>query len=285
VGARTCLAAVAATALVGGCGGGNSTQTHTPARTTVAGPPKPKEPLKAAAKRLERALPGGDCRTLAPLMLHSVRRGVNVSPSKPPVKVECDFIRKEQAGDLKGFRVSKVRQFGPSGVVDGRGAGRGPNEVVGSIWALDVDGSWRLVFDAILRPQVGVPPQLPHAAASANRFVRAIGTRDCDTFWRLLNVGARFVRAANGQRARFCKNIAATYKQKAGGIADIATDPSAKPRELGATGDIALYGLSLKSGRYLVFALTGRIGGIADAEQKDHEHPSVLEIVSVRLPP
>jgi hypothetical protein len=280
VDARTCLAAAATMALLGGCGGSDSTHT----RTTPAGPPRPKEPLQAAAKRLEEALPGGDCKTLAPLMLHSVRRGVNVSPSKPPIKVECDFIRKEQAQDLKGFKVTKVRQFGPSGVVDGSGAGRGPNEVVGTIWALDVDGSWRLLFDAILRPQVGVPPRLPHPAASASRFVHAIGTRDCGTFWRLLNVGSRFVRAANGQKATFCKNIALTYKQKAGGIADIASDPAAKPTELGATGDIALYGLGLKSGRYMVLALTGRIGGIADAEQKDHEHPSVLETVSVRRP-
>jgi hypothetical protein len=131
---------------------------------------------------------------------------------------------------------------------------------------------------------VGVPPRLPHAAASASRFVRAITTRDCDTFWRLLNVGARFVRSAGGDKATFCKNIALTYKRKQGGIADIASDPAAKPRELGATGDIAFFGLGLKSGRYLVLALTGRIGGIADAEQKDHEHPSVLDVVSVRLP-
>jgi hypothetical protein len=33
-----------------------------------------------------------------------------------------------------------------------------------------------------------------------------------------------------------------------------------------------------------VLALTGRLGGIADAEQTQHDDTSALEIVSARLP-
>jgi hypothetical protein len=278
--ARTWMAVAAAAAVLGGCGGGGDATTT----TTTSGPPKPSERLGAAAKRLEEALPGGDCRTLGRLMLHSVRRGVNVSPHRPPAREECAFIRGEAALDLKGFRVTKVRQFGPAGVVEGAGAKARQGYVVGTIWALDVDGSWKLLYNAILRPQIGVPPRSPNLAGNASRFVHAVATRDCATFWRLLNVGSRFVRSADGHEATFCKNIAATYKQKAGGIAEIASDPGAKPKELGATGDIGFFGLGLKSGRYLVLTLTGRIGGIANAEQKDHEDPSALELVSVRLP-
>jgi hypothetical protein len=281
------MVVAAATALVAGCGGSDGDDEKTgsakSAPATASGP-KPNEPLAAAAKRLERDLAGGDCKPLARLMLHSVRRGKDVDPATPPTKEECAFIRSERSRELRGFRVSKVRQFGPAGVAEGTGANSRLGEVVGTVWALDVDGSWKLLYDAILRQQIGVPPRSADFGTNARKFVRAMATRDCDTFWRLLNVGSRFVRSANGHKATFCKSIAATYKEKAGGIADVAADPSAKPEELGATRDIGLYGVDLKSGRYLVLMLAGRIGGIADAEQKEHDDPSALELVTVRRP-
>ena len=32
----------------------------------------------------------------------------------------------------------------------------------------------------------------------------------------------------------------------------------------------------------MVLVLTGRLGGIADSEQKEHDNPSVLELVTLR---
>jgi hypothetical protein len=218
-------------------------------------------------------------------MLHSVRRGRNVNPAAPPTKQECAFIRIEAGRELKGFKVAKVRQFGPAGVVEATGANAKPGvAVVGSLWALDVDGSWKLIYGAVLRPQIG-EPSTRDFASSARRLVHAIATNDCDTFWRLLNTGSRFVRSSNGNKATFCKSIKLTIKQKAGGIADLVADPGASPKQLGTTRDVGFFGVELKSGRYLVLALTGRLAGVADlAEQKQHDDTTGLDIVSARLP-
>jgi hypothetical protein len=285
VDARTRLLAAVVAALLVGCGGGggDDSETGTSRPSTVSGPPKAEEPLAAAARRLERALAQGKCKPLARLMLHSVRRGRDVDPATPPTEQECAFIRTEAGHELRGFKLTKVQQFGPTGVTEATGANARPGDVVGSLWALDVDGSWKLLYDATLRQQIGLQGSADFGT-NARRLVRAVAARDCDTFWRLLNVGSRFVRTAEGHKARFCKSIAATYKQKAGGIGDLAADPGAKPKQLGTTRDIGFFGVELKSGRYLALAFTGRIGGIADTEQKQHEDPSALEIVSARLP-
>jgi hypothetical protein len=216
-------------------------------------------------------------------MLHSVRRGRDVSPSKPPTAEECGFIRREISVDLQGFKVRKVKQFGPAGVVEGSGARTRKGMVVGTIWTLDVDRSWRVIFDAILRPQIGVPPRSGFDI-NARGFVGSVVTRNCPLIWQGLNVASRFVRQAAGRRATFCRQFLPAYKQKGNGIADLGANRDVKPDRLGAIRDFGFFGLNLESGRYLVLVLGGRVGGIADAEQKDHVDPSVLELLSVRRP-
>jgi hypothetical protein len=280
--AGTRIAAACAAALLAGCGGddGGGEKKSGAAKTTT---PEAKEPLTAAARRLERALPTGDCKRLAPLMLHSVRRGQNVDPARPPAAAECRFIRTEIGRDMVGFKVTKVRQFGPTGFAEGSGRKQRPGEVVGTLWALDVDGSWKLLYDATLRRQIGFPPR-PGFGDNARTFVTAVAKRECDGTWLLLNVGSRFVRSVNGDKAKFCKQTAPAYKDKRNGFADLAADPEAKPEELGTLRDVGFFGLRLRSGRYMVAALMGRLGGIADAEQKDHGDPSVIEFLTVRRP-
>lgn len=56
------------------------------------------------------------------------------------------------------------------------------------------------------------------------------------------------------------------------------------PVKLGAIRDVAFFGVPLRSGRYMVAVLAGRLGGIANAEQKFHGDPSVIEFVTVRRP-
>jgi hypothetical protein len=262
-----------------GCGGGGDKTA--PAR--ASGLPKPKEPLAAAAKRLERALPTRDCKRLGPLVLHSVRRGQNVSPSKPPTAAECAFMLRETKVDLEGFKVAKVRQFGPAGVVEGTAPRARGKNVIGTIWTLDVDRSWKLLFDAVLRPQIGVRPR-PGFENNARAFVASLLTRNCPLIFRGFNVASRFVRAAAGREPTFCRQFLPAYKAKGNGIADLAANPNVKPEQLGATRDISFFGLDLESGRYMVLTLAGRVGGVADAEQKDHADPSVFELLTVRRP-
>jgi hypothetical protein len=283
--ARTWIAAGCAAALLAGCGGadgGGGDGEKKPVATKTAAP-KAKEPLAAAARRLERALPSGDCKRLAPLMLHSVRRGKNVDPAKPPAREECRFISTEITRDLKGFKVTKVQEFGPAGFAEGTTKRVRRGEAVGTLWALDTDRSWKLLYDATLRTQTGFPPN-PGFDANARTFVGAVARRDCDGMWLLFNVGSRFVRSVNGKKARFCKQVAPAYKDKGNGFADVAADGNAKPQKLGAVRDVAFFAVRLRSGRYMVAAMAGRFGGIADAEQKYHGDPSVIEFLTVRRP-
>jgi hypothetical protein len=272
------MAAAATTAaLIAGCGGGGDEKKPSTA------PPKAREPLTAAAHRLADVLPAGDCKPLASLMLQSVTRGPGVKPTDPPTKAECRFIKSEARDQLAGYRVSKVQEFGPAGFSDGEGDGVKPGLVLGIFWILDTDGSWKVDYDSAFRPQLGVKPSPRGFATNAQLFVSAVGRRDCDAFWGLLHVGSRFVRAANGNKTRFCDGLPESYR-KGGGLPDVAAHKDAKPVELGRTRDLGFYGLPLANGRYVAMILAGPIGGIADDEVKDHANPAVLEFVSVRLP-
>lgn len=277
------VAASMTAALLAGCGGddGGGEQSGDATTTAPSKPasdsPRPKEPLADAARRLERAVAKGDCEPLARLMIHSVVSGRE--PGDPPTAQDCRYVKTEARVALRGFKAGKVRELGPAGFSEGTGGA----EVVGSIWILDVDGSWKAVFSANFRRQIGVQPESPDVlAAHARGFVSAVAARDCDRFWLLLHVGSRFVRARDGDKARFCKGLPASYRK--GGLADLAAEPGAQPEELGTMRDTGFYGLPLRNGRYLVLVLTGPLGGIADDELKDHAIPSVIEFVTARAP-
>jgi hypothetical protein len=274
------LVTVGAAALVAGCGGGSGGDEKRAA--TTRGPPLPSEPLAAAATRLQRTLPGKECRALAPLMLHSVAQGLE--PNATPTKAHCRSIRYEIDNVIGGFRLTKTSDFGAAGFTEGRGDKPRKGDVLGIVWARDKDGSWKVVYDAIFRPQVGLPPAYgAGAAANAQSFVSAVSGRNCDKIWRLLNVGSRFVRNNDGRKATFCKVIAPFYHDPKNTFAQIRADPGTLHR-LGTTRDVSFFGLELRNGRYVALVLSGRLGGIADAEQRQHGNPSVLEFVTVRPP-
>jgi hypothetical protein len=270
--------AVGAAALIAGCGGDGGKGAARP-----GGPPNAREPVTSAANRLARAIPGGACRTLAPLMLHSASRGKQ--PTTPPTAAECGFVTREARRELAGFKLAGAREFGPAALTEGSGDRPRPGELVGVVWVVDRDGSWKAVYDAVFRPQLGFRPAYgARAPANARGFVAAVAARDCGRLWRLLNVGSRFVRGSRGDRRRFCAGLAPVYRDPKTAFAQIRADPGATPHELGSTRDISFYGLRLKNGRYLVMVLSGRLGGIADSEQREHDNPTVLELLTVRRP-
>ena len=277
-----------AAGLLAGCGGGGGDATKeapapTAATADAGAPPRAKEPLTAAAQRLEQALPGRDCKVLIRLMLHSIERGT--APDAPPTAGECRFIRREARADLRGFRLTKAREFGPAGITEGTGGSTRRDGVVGILWTLDVDGSWKAIFNAILRPQIGRAPayggKLP---TNAGRFVTAIAARDCDGMWRELNVASRFVRANGGSKKAFCASVRRTYRDKTTAFAQIVDERQTQLRELGKTRDVGFYSLQLANGRSMVLTVTGQLGGVADAELTQHDNPSVLEVLTVRQP-
>ena len=281
--ARAWLGVAAAAIVLAGCGGGDGGGDRGK-RATAPGAPKPKESLRSAADKLAAAVKKGDCRSLAPLMLHSVKRGSGVAPDRPPKPAECRGIEIDRRNELAGFRPTKLRELGPVGFVEGSGDRPMKGNVVGTIWALDVDRSWKVVFDARFRPQVGLPPTPGDFAGNARQLVTALTTKDCDAIWRLVNPASRFVATHRTTKRQFCAGIRKSYAVKGGGFADLATDRGAQPRYLGRVRDVGFFGLHLRSGRYLVLALAGPFGDSSRRELRQHAYPSAIELVTVRPP-
>lgn len=276
------LAACVAIALAG-CGGGDGGGETKPGARAPA-PPAAKEPLDAAARRLEAALPKADCEELIHVMLHSIERGLT-KPGAPPRASECELMRDEARSGLRGYRVTKVKEIGVGGFSEGTGAEARGDSTVGVVWLLDSDGSWKAIFNAIFRPQIEQPPQLTRLAdANVRAFVKALRASDCPTAWRGLHVGSRFVRGSGGKRERYCASIGKAYRDPKSAYSQIKADASAAPKLLGRTRDFSFYALALENGRYMAIVLAGRVGGIAESEQREHVNPSVLELVTVRQP-
>jgi hypothetical protein len=264
-----------------GCGGGGGSDKPAPVDPNAA--PLPKEKLAIAAARLQRTLPSGDCKGLIRLMLHSIERGAK--PGTPASARECAYMKTEARNTLRGFKVTKVSQFGPSGFTEGTGASAHPGMVVGIVWLLDADGSWKAAYEAIFRPQIGVAPELlKESAANAVRLVSVLRTGNCNDLWRLLGVASRFVRGVDGNRERFCRSLPATYGNPSSAFAQIKADDHVTVGILGRTRDFAFYSIKLTNGRYMDLVLSGQLRTTALGELKQHANPSALELVTVRQP-
>jgi hypothetical protein len=274
--------------VLAGCGGGGGTDdTHTTTQAkapTQPTRPQAKETLRAAATRLEHALPGADCKTLIHLMLHSIQRGVK-SPDAPPTKSDCAYIRREAANQLAGFKVTKVREFGPAGFTEGSGKAAHRGFPLGIVWLLDADGSWKAAIEATFRRQIGVAPFLADRAdANARTLLDDVRSANCKDLWRVLNVSSRFVRGNDGDRARFCRGFLPTYKDPGSAFAQIKADAAPVLEPLGRTHDFSFYGVRLANGRYMDLVISGPLGGADPAEIKQHDNPTAIEIVTVRQP-
>jgi hypothetical protein len=277
--------------LLAGCGGGGGSDSGggdakptTPAATPPqATRPQAKEKLTAAARRLEHALPGRDCKVLVHLILHSIQRGT--APDAPPTKADCAYIEHAVAKDLAGFKLTKAREFGPTGFTEGTGTHAHPGFPVGIVWLLDSDGSWKASYQALFRHQIGVAPILAaRADDNARKLLDAIRAPSCAGLWRELNVSSRFVRGNAGHRASFCRRLPAIYKDPGTAFAQIKADAAPQLEPLGQTRDFSFYGLSLANGRYMDLVMSGPLADPHSPELKQHDNPAALELLTVRQP-
>lgn len=269
--------AVAAT----GCGGdGDEDDADRPEATSR---PTAAEPLAAAAERLERDLRGGDCRKLIRVMIHSIQRAA--APDAAPTRSDCRYIRTEARNQLRDYRVTKTREFGPAGFSEGTGASARKGEVIGIVWLVDSDRSWKAAFEATFRPQLGVEPErVEHADATARKLVATLRGANCAGLWRTLGVASRFVRGVDGRRAAFCRNLTKLYADPGSAFAQIKADARVTLETLGRTRDFSFYGIALRNGRYMDAVVSGPLAAVADAELSQHDNPSVLELLTVRQP-
>jgi hypothetical protein len=283
---QSLLPLLAAIALLVGCGGDDGSSDASKSSAPAAdSTPKAKEPLSVAAKRLERALPRGDCKELVGLVLHSIQRGTT-TPDAPPTKRDCAYIRYAARHDLRGFHLTKTREFGPAGFTEGSGATKAPARfLVGIVWLLDSDGSWKAAYEAIFRHQIDVARYHgKQADANARRALKALRTGDCPGLWRVLNPASRFVRGAGGRRDEYCRTLATLYRDQSTAFAQIKADGSPALEPLGQTHDLSFYGLRLKNGRYMDMVLSGALANAPTPELTQHDYPSMLELLTVRQP-
>jgi hypothetical protein len=271
-----------------GCGGDDDEKPSGGGKkAAAAGAPKPKEPLKAVLPRFEKVLQSGDCRDLVRYgSPSSTRSRPNARPDDPPTRTECRELQRFQRA-LRGFRSGKVAEFGTAGVVDGKDE-IAPGKVASTAWTIDTDGSWRVVFFTGIEPQVGKRPKPSTASdfdAVARQWVEAAKKGDCKALWRLSEAESRFVRNAGGDRAKYCRAVSGVRKgREPHTIKDFAQSPDARPEHLGATPNVAFYGVRFPSGRYVTLDVT-TVGEAVPAKlRRGHASPGIENYVVNRNP-
>ena len=187
------------------------------------------------------------------------------SPSRSAAKPPATFPRPptttlraaaDQVAREGGDHVVRTQQLGRAGMVETIGGGR----PLASAWILHDTGRWWPHGPGLKPPQIGTHPKRADAfRRTVERFLKGVRTGDCAAVWRqLARTGSRRGGPLSGGQARFCNNVSEGYRRRGDVFHDIARDQSARPVTLGEMRDLALYGLKLSTGRYVVFIVTRR---------------------------
>jgi hypothetical protein len=172
------------------------------------------------------------------------------------------FCGKQAKGLYDHFRVTGAESFGSGGIVDYTDA-EAPKGAT-AVAALDDKGVYRLVSSLILsRPVPGGPRFSARQAGTepddeaardkiANRFIDAIRSKDCDTYFKLGLTPTQ-------NKKTECR---IEFDPKTKVQPQIAADPDAEPDPLGGTEAFGFYGLSSDPGHYRTIVLVpGPPGG------------------------
>lgn len=224
----TLLAAVVAAVLAAaGCWGGDDNSDPTPeppAPDTVTGkplgPPKPKESLGDAEKRIERLVSGEDCEKINALNPVS-RTGLN-TPER------CAYLQ-----TLAGLEAVGKQEVHGGGVIEyANGSG-----VLTAILVVDSDRRYHLAFIDLVNPEPSVgTPFAPRFDQVADDAVEALREPDCERYFELAH---RYGRAAALGPKEGCEALTPNPIQ-----AVLVTAPDAKPERLGGNSRYAFYSLA-----------------------------------------
>jgi hypothetical protein len=229
-------AAIAVTALLAlaGCGGseGADEETTTRAETPEGppggeapppnarpiGPPKAKESIKDAEKRIARTVESEDC---------DVVNELNPISREPlDSRTRCKYLQR-----LDGLPVLGSDSFGGAGVIDYRFADR----VLTALLIVDTDGLYHVaLFDPLNpKPSVGTKFAKQEFGRAVDDATRALADSDCDAYIEVAH--RRFGRGARPEK-EICELIEPNPVQ-----AIRSTDPDAKPEPLGGNASYAFY--------------------------------------------
>jgi hypothetical protein len=229
------LIALAALVLVAGCGGSddpdettNGGETTTsqdgppddgpPPDAEALGPPKAKESIKEAQKRIAKAVASDDCDEVNEL------NPISREPLDNPTR--CEYLKR-----LDGLEVLGAEEFGDAaGVIDYRFGDR----VLSALLVVDTDGLYHVALFDPFNPKESVGTKLaPEFEQTADDAVEALADGDCEAYLEVAH--RRFGRGARSDK-EVCEVIEPNPVQVIRNV-----DPTAKPEELGGNGTYAFY--------------------------------------------
>jgi hypothetical protein len=241
-------AIVAAGALLAGCGGGDESTRAASATTSTteqAATPPPVQPLSEQVAAFERAVKDPSCAAAIDLV-HPV---LLPDPEHPESKANCGDATYPLRAE-RGVEVVDSAELGTGAVVDTRLDGNRES----LIWALDPSGRYKWTGAFIGSDQVGTSPVTTAVFDRvAAEFVKGLRDEDCDAVYALLESGSRL---GYGSRDTFCSKFADTYVATPEGLGSrLQADPEAEPQLLGATEDLAFYGIATRPSGYRTLVL------------------------------
>ena len=240
-----------------GCGG----EDEDGATVTIAKQPEPAAPLSEQLTTFERAVAKPHC-GLAVQVIHPV---LFTDPEHPDSFRNCEDAQFPVRAEA-GVTVTDSAEYGTGALVD--------TELDGNkeslIWALDASGRFKWTGAFVRATQVGTDPDSESDFEDqAVAFVDALRDGDCTAAHATIDKGSRL---DYGDEATFCKKFADTFESPGGLAERLRDDPDAVPVPLGATREVAFYGLSTEPTGYRTL-----IVGVSDP---NHE-PRVLDVVPV----
>ena len=231
--AAVSLSVLALSTALSACG--DSDAPDPPAEPAGAIPqPAPKEPIEAKVKPLNAAVENESCERYVPLVYSLARSGDRLGT--PASGSECRVAERGVLRQLRGTRFEESSEFGTAALIEGAGADGAINTTV---WVMDRDGEFRIANATTGQAQIGSePPSDVDPAQAAQSFIDAVVEDDCDALQSLLNPGARVLQGV--ERPEDACN---TVLDGAIFAPAIRETPDARPVELGATANLAFYGI------------------------------------------
>ncbi len=252
-----------------GCGGSDA-DSDPEQPTGTAAQPTPNEPIASKMEELNAAVAQESCRRYVPLVYSFSRAGLRLG--EPPTKAECRVFESGVLEDLRGTHFVDNAEFGTAAVIEGP-AGNGDASTRTTAWVVDRDGEYRIADAFAGPPQIGSEPGSEDPGEAAETFVEAVVEGDCARLTSVLNSGGRLARDATGEAAA-CEAIL-DGKVFAPAIRET---PDPQPVELGATANLAFYGVPTE-GAYFTLVLSDAGEASGDMTVRD-----VLPNTPVPLP-